>query len=130
MTAIKTITKADKWLIGILFLLSIFGIISSYIVSSASLTKEAEIRVNGELIKTVSLKEGYREEFRIGGETEYAIIEAQDGKVRIRQDDSPRQIGVNTGWVSNPTQQVVNLPYRIVVTVVSDVNEDVDVIAR
>ena len=84
----------------------------------------------GNLFKTIPLRPGYRDEIRIGGEKEYAIIEAQDGRIRIRQDDSPRQIGVQTGWVSHPPQQVVNLPYRIVVTVISDEKSDIDAIVH
>ncbi|WP_371381742.1 NusG domain II-containing protein [Sporomusa aerivorans] len=72
------------------------------------------------------MRAGYSQELRIGGQTEYAIIETKDGKVRIRQDDSPRQIGVKTGWISQPPQQIVNLPYRIVVTVVSATPPEMD----
>ena len=114
------LTMADKWLISILSLLSITGIILSVILFPAQANSIAEIRVDGKLVKSITLRKGYNEEIRIGGQTEYAVIETQDGRVRIRQDDSPRQIGVQTGWISKPPQQVVNLPYRIVINVVSN----------
>lgn len=104
----STVTKADKLLIGTFLILSIGGIIGSFFIYSPGANKKAEILVDGKL----------------------AIIEASNGQVRIRQDDSPRQIGVQTGWVSHPPQQVVNLPYRIVVKVMSDEASDIDVIAR
>ncbi len=124
------LTLGDKWLIGILSLASLTGILFSVILFPAQANTVAEIRVDNKLIKSITLKQGYHEEIRVGGETEYAIIQVQDGKIRIRQDDSPRQIGVQTGWISKPPQQVVNLPYRIVIHLVSNETLDVDDIVR
>lgn len=124
------LTLGDKWLIGMLCVVSFTGIILSVILFPAQANTVAEIRVDNMLFKSITLRQGYYEEIRIGGETEYAIIEVQDGKIRIRQDDSPRQIGVQTGWISKPPQQVVNLPYRIVIHLVSNESLDVDDIAR
>lgn len=124
------LTVLDRWLIGILLVLSLTGILCSVILFPTPASTIAEVRVDGKLVKSLTLKEGYHEEIRIGGEAEYAVIEVQDGKVRIRQDDSPRQIGVQTGWISKPPQQVVNLPYRIVIHLVSKESSDIDDIAR
>lgn len=126
----KFLTKGDKILISILFLFSICAILYSLFLYPNQAEKSAEVRVNGILVKTMRLREGYREEYRIGGQSEYAIIEVDSGKVRIRQDDSPRQIGVHTGWIRTPPQQIINLPYRIVVTVVSSETQDIDDIIR
>lgn len=124
------LTVLDKWLIGILLVLSLTGILCSVILFPTPASVIAEVRVDGTLVKSLTLKQGYQEEIRIGGETEYAVIEVQNGRVRIRQDDSPRQIGVQTGWISKPPQQVVNLPYRIVIHLVSNESLDIDDIAR
>lgn len=124
------LTIADKWLIGIIVLCSITGIGLSFLLFPTQGNTIAEIRVESKLVKSITLRKGYSEEIRIGGETEYAVIEVEDGRIRIRQDDSPRQIGVQTGWISKPPQQVVNLPYRIVINLVSNESLDVDDIAR
>ena len=124
------LTVADKWLIGILLVIAAGGIVGSLIFFSTQTTVNAQIRVDGKLIKTIPLRPGYNDELRIGGKTEYAIIEARDGKIRIRQDDSPRQIGVQTGWISKAPEQVVNLPYRIVITISSSTEPDIDGVAR
>ncbi len=124
------LTLGDKWLIGMLCVVSFTGIILSVVLFPAQANTVAEIRVDNKPFKSITLRQGYYEEFRIGGETEYAIVEVQDGRIRIRQDDSPRQIGVQTGWISKPPQQVVNLPYRIVIHLVSNESLDVDDIAR
>lgn len=127
---ITGLTLGDKWLMGILALLSVTGMVLSMLLFPAQANTVAEVRVDNKLVKAITLRPGYHEEFRIGGDSEYAIIEVQDGKIRIRQDDSPRQIGVKTGWISKPPQQVVNLPYRIVIHLVSNESLDVDDIAR
>lgn len=124
------LTILDKWLISILLIGSIMGILCSIILFPVQENTLAEIRVDSKLVKSITLRKGYNEEIRIGGEREYAVIEVRDGKIRIRQDDSPRQIGVQTGWISKPPQQVVNLPYRIVIHLVSNQALDVDDIAR
>lgn len=124
------LTVADKWLIGIIIVFSLTGIGLSIVLFPTQGNTIAEIRVDSQLVKSITLRKGYREEIRIGGQTEYAVIEVQDGRIRIRQDDSPRQIGVQTGWISKPPQQVVNLPYRIVINLVSNESLDVDDIAR
>lgn len=124
------LTKGDKWLIAVLLALSGMGIILSFIMFPAYGDTKAEVRVNGTLVKVMALRPGYHEEYRIGGLTEYNIVEAHDGKVRIRQDDSPRQIGVQTGWISHAPQQIVCLPYRVVITLVSSKPSDIDDIVR
>lgn len=124
------LTRGDKGLIAFLLLASLSFIVYQWIFRPQPPARLAEVRINGQLVQTLPLRAGYTRELRIGGQTEYAIIEARDGRVRIRQDDSLRQIGVQTGWISRPPQQIVNLPYRIVVTVVSTEPPEVDGIAR
>lgn len=124
------LTLADKWLIAIILFLSGVGIISSFVLFPANGDVKAEVWVNGTLVKVMDLRRGYYEEYRIGGLTEYNIVEAHDGKVRIRQDDSPRQIAVQTGWISTPPEQIVCLPYRVVITLVSSRPSDIDGIVR
>ncbi|HML32010.1 NusG domain II-containing protein [Sporomusa sphaeroides] len=126
----NVLTIADKCLIAILLVLSGTGIILSFVMFPAYGDTKAEVRVNGTLIKVMALRPGYHEEYRIGGLTEYNIVEALDGKVRIRQDDSPRQIAVQTGWISKPPQQIVCVPYRVVITLVSSKPSDIDDIVR
>lgn len=122
------LSPGDKGLIILLLAGSFSFMLYQWLPASRPAARAAEVRVNGKLEQTLPLRAGYAQEILIGGQSEYAVIESKDGKVRIRQDDSPRQIGVQTGWISQPPQQVINLPYRIVVTVVSEVPSDVDAI--
>lgn len=124
------LTKADQWLIGILLFLSVTGIGFSVYAFPTGNGQSAEIWVNGVLFKTVPLKEGYRQEIRIGGAVRYDIIEVEGTRIRVREADCPEQICVLAGWIDKAPQQIVCLPYRIVIKVVSSAPPEVDVIAR
>ncbi|WP_425060615.1 hypothetical protein SCACP_13500 [Sporomusa carbonis] len=125
------LTKADKWLVIVLLLIAISGIgLNMYYVSGNGQGRSVIITVNGKTVKTFPLREGYVGEFRIGGDTEYNIIEYKAGRVRVREADCPDQVCVRSGWISVPSQEIVCLPYRVVVKVVSDSPADVDDIAR
>lgn len=124
------INTADKWLIGIVAVLALCGVALQFLLFPLTNEVTAEVRVDGRLVKTLQLRSGYHEEFRLGGQTEYNIIEADNGRIRIRQDDSPHQIAVQTGWISRPPQQLVCLPYRVVITLSSSAPADVDIITN
>lgn len=124
------LTPGDKGLIAFFVLSSLSIIFYQWFFLPQPAAKTAEVRVNGQLVQTLPLRAGYTRQMRIGGQENYAVIEVTDGKVRIYQDDSPRQIGVQTGWISQPQQQIINLPYRIVVTVTSSAPPEIDAIVR
>ena len=124
------LTRADKWLIGILLLVAACGMGAGVFLFPTVGNQSAEIRVDGKLLKTVQLRPGYREEIRIGGAEHFNIIEVQDRQIRIRDADCPDQICVRTGWVSTVPQQIVCLPWRVVIKVVSTGSLDIDDIAR
>lgn len=124
------LTTADKWLMGVVMALSLAGVATSWYngLDAADLT--AEISVDGKLVQTVPLRAGYRQDIRIGGEQQYDIIEVDDGKVRVREADCPDQDCIKMGWISRAPQQIVCLPYRIVIKVVAHNGQDLDGITR
>lgn len=123
------LTFADKCLIGILLLMSIAGVGLNLAAISSSGNQVAEISVDGKVIKTVPLKEGYRDEFRLGDSEHYNIIEISDKRIRVREADCPDQICVNMGWVSMAPQQIVCLPNRLMIKIKA-VDADLDDISR
>ncbi|SDF42570.1 hypothetical protein SAMN05660235_01544 [Sporolituus thermophilus DSM 23256] len=124
------LTRADKWLIGILLVVSLAGIGYSTIAYSASSSDVAEIWVNGALYQTVVLRAGYRQEFRVNVAGGYDIIEVEGRRIRVREADCPTQECVLTGWIEKAPQQIVCLPYRIVIKVVSSAPLDMDAIVH
>jgi hypothetical protein len=127
---VAMLTRADKWLIGILLVLSITGISYSTFAYSASGSDAAEIWVDGALNQTISLRAGYQQEIRIEAGGGYDIIQVEGTRIRVREADCPTQECVLTGWIERAPQQIVCLPYRIVIKVVSSAPPDMDAIAR
>lgn len=123
-------TRADKVLVVLLLLLSVVGIGLNFSIASAGSEQKAEIWVEGALYKTVPLKEGYKQEIRIGGDSHYDIIEVQGSRIRVREADCPNQDCIKMGWIQHAPQQIVCLPYRIVIKVVSTDHPDTDTIIR
>lgn len=126
------LTKADKWLVIALLAFAISGIgLNMYYLSGASAQgKNIVISVNGQVVKTVPLRQGYNGEFRIDGTSGFNVIEYKDGHVHMKEADCPDQICVQSGWIHTPPQQLVCLPYRVVVKVVADSSADIDDIVR
>ncbi|HWR44643.1 NusG domain II-containing protein [Sporomusa sp.] len=125
------LTKGDKWLVIALLIFALAGVgLNMHYIAANGQGQSVVITVNGQTVKTFPLRQGYVGEFRLGGDSGFNIIEYNDGRVRIREADCPDQICVKTGWINISPQQIVCLPYRVVVKVVSDSPADVDDIAR
>lgn len=54
---------------------------------------------------------------------QYNIVEVVGKKIRVKEDNSPDQIAVNTGWISKPGDTSICLPHRLVIEI-SGVPED------
>lgn len=58
---------------------------------------------------------------------QYNIIEISDGRIRVKEDNSPDQIGVNMGWIARPGQTIVVLPHRFLIRIEAvGVRDDVE----
>ncbi|WP_346355906.1 NusG domain II-containing protein [Azotosporobacter soli] len=124
------LTKADKILIVVLLSAALAGISASfYLAAHESGEKIAEVRVAGQVVKTMTLRQGYREEFTLRQGDEVNVIEADNGRIRIREANCPDHLCVQQGWVSLPNQQLVCLPFRVTVKVTTTESE-LDDIAR
>ncbi|HMM22807.1 MAG TPA: NusG domain II-containing protein [Selenomonadales bacterium] len=123
-------TRADKWLIGLLFAGAVGGIGLNMAVLSTASGQEAHISKNGQPMETIPLRPGYHEELRLGGATGYNLVEADNGRIRVKEADCPDQLCVRSGWIRVSPQQIVCLPYRVVIKIESARPADVDEITR
>jgi len=123
------LTWADKTLIAVLVVVAVAGIALPLFSSSSADQSQAIITVDGKPFKTVVL-DGHHEVIRVSGVTGYDIVEVADRKVRIVEADCPDKLCVNQGWISRSPQQIVCLPNRVVVRVVSGQASGVDAIMR
>ncbi|EMW6077525.1 NusG domain II-containing protein [Enterococcus faecium] len=48
---------------------------------------------------------------------QYNIVEIKDGRIRVKEDNSPDQIAVRTGWISKPGQTSICLPHKLVISI-------------
>lgn len=124
------LTKADKWLIGALLAASLGGIGLNLALISSAGAQEAQVYKEGRLVQTIKLRPGYHDELRLGGTERYNLVVTDNGRVRVAAADCPDQVCVRTGWVSSAPQQIVCLPYRVVIKVVSSAPPDVDDITK
>ncbi len=126
------LTKADKWLAVVLVTSALLGIGLNiyYISGDNSQAKSVIITVDGKMIKSLPLRQGYAGEVRVDGSNGYNIIEYKDGRVRMKDADCSDKICIQFGWISTPPQQIVCLPNRVVVKVISENSADVDDIVR
>jgi len=124
------LTKADKWLIAVILIVSVAGIGLGFYLFPASGAMEAQVSVNGVLVKTIPLKQGYYDELRIGADKEYDIIEVNNGRIRIREADCPDKLCVRSGWISTAPQQIVCLPNRVIIKIIPTQLPDIDDITR
>ena len=124
------LTKADKWLIAILLVAALGGIALSVKTMTAGGDQSAYVYKEGQLVQIIKLRVGYTEQLRLGGSEHFNLVVAENGRVRIAEADCPDKICVRTGWISIAPQQIVCLPYRVVVRIQSGAQNDIDDITR
>jgi hypothetical protein len=122
----RQLTRADKWIIALILVVALGGIGLNMAVLTGDGERSAEVYQDGRLIQVIKLRAGYREELRLGGLVHFNLIVAENGRVRVADADCPDQVCVRTGWVSLAPQQIVCLPYRVVIKIVAAKQADID----
>ena len=85
----------------------------------------AIISINGKEVDRFVLSEAtpYQEVTYRPKNKQYNIVEVAGKRIRVKEDNSPDQIAVNTGWISKPGDTSICLPHRLVIEI-SGVPED------
>ena len=114
-----TFRKGDI-LAAVLVLLLAAGVAFAYMPRGSVSGTQAEIRLNGEVVRTVSLTED--QIFTIEGK--YANeIEVRDGKIAIVHSDCPGTDCVHTGFVGTPNRSIVCLPNALEIRILGGESE-------
>lgn len=82
----------------------------------------AIITQDGKVIREVDLT-GHteNEQFMIKGKgKQYNLIEVENEQIRIKEDNSPDQIGVKMGWKGIPGQTIICLPHKVLIEIVAE----------
>lgn len=86
----------------------------------------AAVSIDGEVVYETELSEDTpHEEFTLyPGEDQYNVIEVDGIRIRNKEDNSPDQVGVRRGWISQPGETIVVLPHELIIEVHAVGGED------
>lgn len=123
----KSLRKAgvkigDVIIIGILIISSFIPLFVFSLEKKNNSTKDAIkyaiVRIDGEEVDRFDLDKVTHKLMNYHPEKgQYNIVEIEDGRIRVKEDNSPDQIAVKTGWISQPGQTSVCLPHKLVISV-------------
>ena len=84
-----------------------------------SSSRIALIKQDGKLIKTINLSTVKNsEEFIIKyKDNDFNKIKVEKGRIRITDANCPDKICVKKGWISEPGENIVCLPHRLIISI-------------
>lgn len=79
----------------------------------------AVVMIDGETVKEIELSENTpNETFTFyPADEQYNIIEVNGTMIRNKEDNSPDQIAVKTGWITKPGETAICLPHKLIIEV-------------
>lgn len=118
----------DYLLIALALIISFLPMGVTYI--QASLEPEVEavaiVKIHGVEVDRFDLYEGAEnlEKTYYPADGQYNIIQREGNRIRIKEDNSPDQIGVRTGWISKPGHIAICLPHGLIIEVQGAMEQD------
>lgn len=113
----KLITKRD---IATIITILMSGIVTFIVLTLISPDgTKAVISVDGNVISEHSINSSKRNnshEFTIS-EAQGAVIEIEDGQIRVKSSDCPDKVCVDTGYISKEGEKIVCLPKKLIIEV-------------
>ena len=112
----------DFVLIGLALLLSFSPSLVTAFVYNQSDSQESQlvaiVKINGLVVDEWPLDAGLDKEITYyPNQGQYNIVQIKDSSIRVKEDNSPDQIAVNTGWISKPGQILVCLPHQLMIEI-------------
>lgn len=101
-----------------LLLISCSGVLYyKYMVQGSQ--RIAVIKKDGKIINSYDLKKVKgRVEIKIESEkNHFNVVEVEPNRIRILDADCPDKLCIKTGWISQPSQSVVCLPHKLMITI-------------
>lgn len=87
----------------------------------------AVIRHNNEIIKELSLSEN--SDYQIDLNDGYIVISVKNNSIAIIDSSCKGKECVNTGYINNGIKDIICIPNRVVISVISVDKEEIDAIA-
>lgn len=119
--------KSDKKLIFILLI--IIGLIFLILYfSKTDNPKKALVYYKDELVLTIDLSQTGKKNYTVLGELGNVVIEQDDNKVRVVEENSPNHICSKQGFIKESYEVLICLPNKVVIKI--DDNNDIDTIVK
>lgn len=112
----------------IIVLLSIISIIVLFVNQANNSHKVAQIYYKSELVHTLDLNKKERQVYKVEATNGLVKIEAKDGKVRVVQENSPRNLCSIQGWSDSSLRPIVCLPNNLYIKIEDSQEKEVDVL--
>jgi hypothetical protein len=118
----------EVFLIALVLLLSGAAVIWIKMADTESGTKSgiAVIHLNDEIIEKIDLNKDQSVDLLNGK----MRIEVNSSRIRVAQSDCPKQVCVKTGWIKNPREVIVCVPYRVLVEIEAQEAPFLDAVVR
>ena len=110
----------------LLSLMMLFYVLNSNVVDD----KKANVYYKNELVYTFDLNQKENTKFEIEATNGLVVIESENGKVRVIQETSNKNICSVQGWSDSITNPIVCLPNELYIKILSSDDEDVDVFIK
>ena len=126
---LKQFRPYDFIIIGLAILLSLApNIVTAFVYGNQTSDQSivAIVKINGQEVDRFELEEGADQEIKTyyPNPGQYNIIEKNGDQIRIKEDNSPYQVGVKTGWISRPGQTAICLPHGLTIEVLGTMAEE------
>ncbi len=79
--------------------------------------KMAVVYYQNEIVKTIDLFKNEQKEYVVEGKNGPVVIEVNQGKIRVKKEDSPLHICSKQGYIHKSTETIVCLPNQIVIQI-------------
>lgn len=116
----------------IIFLAILLSFIPTLITSARYASGDSDqarvgiVKIRGEIVDEFILEENGENITKsyYPSDGQYNIIEIDGDQMRIKEDNSPDQIGVKTGWISQPGQVAICLPHSLIIEIQGSISSD------
>lgn len=119
--------KSDLFLIITVTFLCILWIIVPFLLTEEK-EKIAVVYYKNKAIKTIPLDQTGTKEYQVTGENGIVQIEVKEGKIRVKQENSPLHICSRQGFIEKSTETIVCLPNKIVIKI--EEKDSLDTVVR
>lgn len=119
--------KKDFKLIAVILVVIIILFLIFFLIKDKG-DKQALVYYEDKLVLTIDLSVKEEREYLVNGYNGDVIIVSKDGKVKVKQENSPKHLCSNQGYISESYETIVCLPNKIVINI--EGKKDIDTVVR